>query len=71
MVPRSLIFYEPTFRNTVCSIFIGGPTSFRLAQVIFEPNLYLYKYPSNLVRVNPAYTTYEDGIDRVFRNVGT
>jgi len=38
----------------------------------FEPNLYLYKYPSNLVPVVlPAYTTYEDGTDRLFRNVGT
>jgi hypothetical protein len=33
----------------------------------FEPNLYLHKYPSNLIPVIlPAYTTYEDGTDRVF-----
>jgi hypothetical protein len=36
----------------------------------FEPNPYLYKYPSNFDPViPPAYTTYEDGT--VFRNVGT
>jgi len=30
----------------------------------FEPNLYLYKYPSNFVPVIlPAYTTYEDGTE--------
>jgi hypothetical protein len=30
--------------------------------------LYLYEYPSSLVPVIlPAYTTYEDGTDRVFR----
>jgi len=35
----------------------------------FEPNLYQYKYPSNLVPVIlSAYTTYEDGT--VFQNVG-
>jgi len=38
----------------------------------FEPNIYLYKYPSNLVPVIiHAYTTYEDGTDWVLRNVGT
>jgi len=32
----------------------------------FEPNLYLYKYPSNIVPVIlSAYTTNEDGTDRV------
>jgi hypothetical protein len=30
----------------------------------FEPNLYLYTYPSNFVPVIlPAYTTYEDGTE--------
>jgi hypothetical protein len=56
VIPRSLIFYVPKFRDTVFSIFIGGLTSFRWVQVIFEPNLYLYKYPNNLVPVIlPAY----------------
>jgi len=45
---------------------------FRLAQVIFEPKLFQYKYPNNLIPVIlPAYTAYEDGTDRVFWNVGT
>jgi hypothetical protein len=37
-----------------------------LAQAIFEPNLFPYKYPNNLTSVIlPAYTAYEDGEDRV------
>jgi hypothetical protein len=37
----------------------------------FEPNLFPYKYPNNLIPVIlPAYRTYEDGKERVFRNVG-
>jgi len=40
------------------------PSSFQLAQAVFEPNLYLYKYPSNLILVIlSAYTTYEDGAE--------
>jgi len=36
----------------------------------FEPNLYLHKYPSNLVPVIlTAYTDYEDGTDGVFQNM--
>jgi len=70
--PKSYILCADVSEHSVCSIFIGGPTSFRLVQVIIEPNLYLYKYPSNLLPVILlAYTTYEDGIDRVFWNVGT
>jgi len=42
-----------------------------LAQAIFEPYLFLYKYPNIL---NPSYSSYlpayEDGTDIVFRNVG-
>jgi hypothetical protein len=46
---------------------LGHASSFRLAQVIFEPNLFLYKYPNNLISVIlPAYTAYDDGTDRVF-----
>jgi hypothetical protein len=38
----------------------------------FEPNLYLYKYPSNVVPfILLAYTTYEDITDKVFRDTGT
>jgi hypothetical protein len=43
-----------------------------LAQTSFEVNLYLYKYPSNLIPlILHFYKYYEDGIDTVFRNVGT
>jgi len=36
----------------------------------FEPNIYLYKYPSNLVLVIlTACTDCEDGTDRVFQNM--
>jgi hypothetical protein len=38
----------------------------------FEPNLYLKKYPSNIVPVILlVHMTYEDGTDRVFQNDGT
>ena len=41
--------------------------SFQLAQATFKPNLFLYKYPNNLIPgIFPAYTVYEDGTDRVF-----
>jgi len=42
-----------------------------LAQAIFEPNLFLYKY-SNILKLSHAscLSAYEDGTDRVFRNVG-
>jgi len=42
-----------------------------LAQTIFEPNLFLYKYP-NILKPNDSshLPAYEDGTDRVFRNVG-
>jgi hypothetical protein len=36
----------------------------RLAQVIFEPKVFPYKYPNNIVPVIlPAYTTYKDGTE--------
>jgi len=42
-----------------------------MAQAIFEPNLFPYKYPNIL---NPSHSSYlhayEDGKDKVFRNVG-
>jgi len=35
-------------------------------------NIYLYKYPSNLVMfILPVFTTYENGTVKVFGNVGT
>jgi len=45
--------------------------SFLLAQAIFERNPFQYKY-SNILKPNhPSYLfAYEDGTDRVFRNVG-
>jgi hypothetical protein len=47
------------------------PPSFQLAEAIFKPNLFPYKYPKNLILVIvPAYTAYEDGTDRGFRNIG-
>ena len=40
------------------------PPSFRLALAIFEPNLFLYKYPNNLVPlILPAYAAYEYGTE--------
>jgi len=42
-----------------------------LAQAIFEPNLFPYKYSNILKPSHSSYlSTYEDGTDRVFRNVG-
>jgi hypothetical protein len=42
-----------------------------LARAIFEPNLFPYKYS---IILKPSYSSYlsayEDGTDRVFRNVG-
>jgi len=35
-----------------------------ILRLLSEPNLCLYKYPSNLALVIlPAYTTYEDGTE--------
>jgi len=42
-----------------------------LVQAIFEPNLSPYKYPNILQYQSFSYPPpYEDGTDRVFRNVG-
>jgi len=44
--------------------------SFLLAQAIFEPNLFPYKYSNILKPSHPSYLpAYENGTDRVFRNV--
>jgi hypothetical protein len=61
-------FYVPTFQNTlVCSIVIGCFSRKNnrgdIARVFIQVNL--------VQVILPAYTTYEDGTDRVFRNVGT
>jgi hypothetical protein len=42
-----------------------------LAQAIFEPKPLPYKYPNLLKPGRSSYlSAYEDGTDRVFRNVG-
>jgi len=44
---------------------------FLLAQAIFKPNIFPYKYPNILNPSRSSYLpAYEDGTDRVFRNVG-
>jgi hypothetical protein len=59
-------FYVPTFRNTVYPIFIGGVrrrnNRKEIARVFIQVNL--------VPVILPAYTTYEDGTNRVFRNAG-
>jgi len=44
-----------------------------LAQVSFEPDLFLYKYSQHFSNLVPSshLPAYEDGTDRVFRNVST
>jgi len=50
---------------------VTGSPSFLLAQAIFEPNLFPYKYSNILKPSHSSYlSAYEDGTDRVFRNVG-
>ena len=45
--------------------------SFVLAQAIFKPNLFPYKYSNILKPSHSSYiSAYEDGRDRVFRNAG-
>jgi hypothetical protein len=42
-----------------------------LVQAIFEPYLFPYEYSNIFKPSNPSYLfAYEDGKDRVFRNVG-
>jgi hypothetical protein len=42
-----------------------------LAQAIFEPNLFPYKYSNIFKPSHPSYlSAYKDGTDRVFRNFG-
>ena len=42
-----------------------------LAEAIFERKLFPYKYSNILKQSHPSYLpAYEDGTDRVFRNVG-
>jgi len=43
------------------------PSSIQLAQISFEVNLYLHKYPSNLISfIVLFHKYYEDGVDSVF-----
>jgi hypothetical protein len=38
----------------------------------FSAKPFLYKYPNNLIPIIlRSYKAYEDGTDRVFRNIGT
>jgi hypothetical protein len=42
-----------------------------LAQAIFEPNLFPHKYSNILKPSHSSYlSTYEDGTDGVFKNIG-
>ena len=55
---------------TTCSVTGPIPTlspSFLLAQAIFEPHLF---FPVNTPTFLKHISAYEDGTDRVFRNVG-
>ena len=68
--------------NVVCFLLGNSPAtefyiptslspSFLLAQAIFEPNLFPYKYSNIFKPIHPSYlSAYVDGTDRVFRNVG-
>ena len=52
-------------------VFIRGNSLSLLAQAIFEPNLFPYKYANILIPSHSSYLpAYENGTDRVFRNVG-
>jgi len=48
-------------------LYLDPPTlspSFGLAQAIFEPSLFPYKYPNNTIQVIlPVYITYENGTE--------
>jgi len=58
------------------SVSLLGPApilspSFHLAQAIFKPKLFLYKYPNILNSTQSSYLlAHEDGTDRVFQKVG-
>ena len=57
-------FFQPLNRP-----YLSPP--FLLASAISESNLFLYKYPDcSLLQSHFILPTYEDGTDRVFRNVG-
>jgi hypothetical protein len=60
------IFYFLLFPFAVTS-----SPSFLLAQAIFQPNLFPYEYSNIPKPSHSSYlSAYEDGTDRVFRNVG-
>jgi len=61
-----------SFTLRACLTSVGKVKHATVAQAIFQPNLFLYKYHINLIPIIiRSYKTYEDGTDRVFRNVGT
>ena len=60
--------------STTCPVTGPTPTlspSFQPAQAIFEPNLFPYEYPLHFLNIVILHlSAYDDGTDRVFRNVG-
>jgi hypothetical protein len=59
-----------SFNLRACLTSVGVEEHATVAQAIFQPNLFPYKNPNNLIPVIlPIYTAYENGI--VLRNVGT
>ena len=75
-LPYALVFLQVSTwgQKTPQLVPLFGHTasSFQLAQTSFERSLYLQKYSWYLVQVIlPSHTPYEDGTDRMFRNVGT
>ena len=51
---------------------VGKLEQATVVQAIFQPHLFLYKYSSSFISIILlSYKAYEDGTDRVFRNVGT
>ena len=74
-IPRCLNFMFWCFR-TFCSIFIGCVNKKNnwdeIAKVFIQVKVNISKYPNNLVPVIlVVHTSYEDGTDWVFQNVGT
>jgi len=45
---------------------VGKEEHATVAQAVFQPNLFLYKYPNNFIPIIPrSYKAYEAGTDRV------
>jgi len=59
-----------SFHLRACLVSVGKEEHATVAQAIFQPNPFLYKYPNNLIPIIlRSYKAYEDGT--VFRNVST